>query len=131
MLTSRWTPGPAAGVTGPVLVSVTDFHADRLRDMPGVYQAGLALRRAWPDLPGAVGMWLWTEPLRGRCGSVSIWLDEQALRGFVGLPDHVAIVRRYRGRGRLRSTAWTTTQADRGVWAQARAYLAGEETLAP
>ncbi|MEV0144907.1 MULTISPECIES: hypothetical protein [unclassified Nonomuraea] len=131
MLRSRWTPGAAADVTGSVLVSVTDFHAHRLRDLPGVYQAGLALRRAWPQLPGAVGMWLWTEPLRGRCGSVSIWQDEQALRGFVGWPDHVAIVRRYRWRGRLRSTTWTTTQPDPGIWAQALAYLAGHETLSP
>lgn len=130
MLTSRWTPGEAVGTTGPVLVSITDFQADRLRDLPGVYRAGLALRRAWPELPGAVGMWLWTEPLRGRCGSVSIWLDEQALRRFVGRPEHVAIVRRYRGRGRLRSTTWLTTQADRGIWAKARAYLS-EETKTP
>ncbi|MGW4791900.1 hypothetical protein ACWEPC_05725 [Nonomuraea sp. NPDC004297] len=130
MLTSRWTPGEAAGTPGSVLVSVTDFQADRLRDLPGVYRAGLALRRAWPELPGAVGMWLWTEPLRGRCGSVSIWLDEQALRRFVGRPEHVAIMQRYRGRGRLRSTTWMTTQSDRGIWAKARAYLS-EETKTP
>lgn len=130
MLTSRWTPGEAAGTTGSVLVSITDFQADRLRDLPGVYRAGLALRRAWPELPGAVGMWLWTEPLRGRCGSVSIWPDEQALRRFVGRPEHVAIVRRYRERGRLRSTTWMTTQSDRGIWAKARAYLS-EETKTP
>ncbi|GAA2271438.1 hypothetical protein GCM10010149_11410 [Nonomuraea roseoviolacea subsp. roseoviolacea] len=123
MLRSRWTPGEAAGVTGTVLVSVTDFRADRLLDLPGVYRAGLALRRSWPELPGAVGMWLWTEPLSGRCGSVSIWRDELALRRFVAWPDHVAIVRRYRGRGRLRSTTWTTAQPDPGLWDRARAYL--------
>ncbi|MEU6786515.1 hypothetical protein ABZ912_45595 [Nonomuraea angiospora] len=127
MLRSRWTPGPEAGATGSVLVSVTDFKIGRLLDLPGVYHAGLTLRRAWPDLPGAVGMWLWTEPLAGRCGSVSIWQDEQALRKFVAWPDHVAIVRRYRGRGELRSTTWETTQPDRGVWAQALSYLSGRD----
>ncbi|MBB5782683.1 hypothetical protein [Nonomuraea jabiensis] len=131
MLRSRWTPGPAAGATGSVLVSVTDFRISRLRDLPGVYRAGLTLRRAWPGLPGAVGMWLWTEPLEGRCGSVSIWQDEQALRTFVAWPDHVAIVRRYRGRGELRSTTWTTTQPDPNIWAEARSYLAGDVTQAP
>ncbi|MBN6051565.1 hypothetical protein JYK22_06415, partial [Nonomuraea sp. RK-328] len=75
--------------------------------------------------------WLWTEPLRGRCGSVSIWLDERALRGFVGRPDHVATVRRYRGRGRIRSTTWTTTTADRDIWPRVRAYLSAEETRTP
>ncbi|NUW41883.1 hypothetical protein [Nonomuraea rhodomycinica] len=126
MLRSRWTPGEAVGATGTVLVSVTDFRADRLRDLPGVYRAGLALRRAWPELPGAVGMWLWTEPLRGRCGSVSIWRDETALRRFVAWPDHVAVVRRYRGRGRLRSTTWTALRRDPGFWDRVRAHLSEE-----
>ncbi|GGP02099.1 hypothetical protein LDL08_00110 [Nonomuraea glycinis] len=131
MLKTHWTPGPAAGVAGPVLVSVTDFQISRLHDLPGVYHAGLSLRRDWPRLPGAVGMWLWTEPLRGRCGSVSIWQDEQALRDFVAWPDHVTIMRRYRGRGRLRSVTWTAAQSDRGIWAQARSYLSGDGTRTP
>ncbi|MEV0379553.1 hypothetical protein [Nonomuraea sp. NPDC050643] len=131
MLRSHWTPGPAAGVTGSVLVSVTDFKANQLYDLPGVYQAGFSLRRAWPRLSGAVGVWLWTEPLRGRCGSVSIWQDEQALRDFVAWPDHVTIMRRYRGRGRLRSTTWTTGHSDRDVWAQARSYLSDDATTTP
>jgi hypothetical protein len=123
MLRTRWTPGPAAGVAGPVLVSVTDFRASRPLDLPSVYRAGLTLRRAWPDLTGAVGMWLWTEPLQGRCGSVSIWQDEQALHRFVAWPDHVTIMRRFRGRGRLRSTTWTATQPDPDIWSHARSYL--------
>ncbi|MGC4864794.1 hypothetical protein ACLQ3B_05075 [Micromonospora sp. DT53] len=46
MLRTRWTPGPATATAGPMLVSVTDFVSARLRDVPGIYQAGLALRRA-------------------------------------------------------------------------------------
>jgi hypothetical protein len=126
MLRTRWTPGPAAGTAGPVLISVTDFHASRLRDLPGIYQAGLTLRRAWPHLTGAIGMWLWTELLQGRCGSVSIWQDEQALHRFVAWPDHVTIMRRYRGRGELRSTTWTATQPGPAIWAQARSYLSDD-----
>ncbi|WP_329088159.1 MULTISPECIES: hypothetical protein [unclassified Streptosporangium] len=131
MLRTRWTSGQAAGVVGPVLVSVTDFRVSRLHDLPGVYQAGLSLRRDWPCLPGAVGMWLWTEPLRGRCGSVAIWQNEQALRDFVAWPDHVTIMRRYRGRGRIRSVTWTAIQPDRGIWAQAHSYLSGDGTPTP
>jgi hypothetical protein len=125
MLRTRWAPGPAAGTAGPVLISVTDFHASRPRDLPGIYRAGLTLRRAWPHLAGAVGMWLWTEPLQGRCGSVSIWQDEHALHRFVAWPDHVTIMRRYRGRGELRSTTWTAAQPGPAIWAQARSYLSG------
>jgi len=127
MLTTRWTPGPAAGTVGPVLVSVTNFHASRVRDLPGIYQAGLTLRRSWPQLAGAVGMWLWTEPLQARCGSVSVWQSEEALRRFVAWPDHVTIMRRYRGRGEIRSVTWATTQPDPDIWAQARSYLGGAE----
>ncbi|MEJ3746149.1 hypothetical protein WEI85_23030 [Actinomycetes bacterium KLBMP 9797] len=125
MIRTRWTPGPAADATGPVLVSVTDFRAGRRGDLPGVYRAGLRLRRGWPRLTGAVGMWLWTAPLQGRCGSVSIWTDEKALHGFVAWPEHVAIMRRYRGRGELRSTTWTLARRDHAeIWVRAEAYLA-------
>ncbi|WP_344862724.1 hypothetical protein [Planomonospora alba] len=107
-----------------MLVAVTAFRADRARDLPGIHRSGLALRRAWPRLDGAVGMWLWTEPLERRCGSVSVWRSEQDLRRFVAWPEHVAVVRRYRGRGRLTSTAWTAEGCDlRAVWARARPHL--------
>lgn len=128
MLRGSWTSGPAADLAGPVLVAVTAFQADRLRDLPGIYRSGLALGKAWPRLDGAVGMWLWTEPLRRRSGSVSVWRDEQALRRFVAWPDHVTIMRRYRRRGRVTSTMWT---ADRfqpaDVWARARSHLSGRQ----
>jgi hypothetical protein len=127
MLRTSWTPGPAAGHTGPVLVAVTAFHADRARDLPGIYRAGLELRRAWPQLDGAVGTWLWTEPLRRRCGSVSIWQSQQALRQFVAWPNHVTIMRRYRGRGRLTSTTWTAARCEpTTIWAEARPHLSGQ-----
>jgi hypothetical protein len=41
MMRTSWTPGPAAGTAGSVLVSVTDFQANSLRDLPGIFQAGL------------------------------------------------------------------------------------------
>jgi hypothetical protein len=120
LLRTRWTPGPDADTTGPVLVSVTDFQAAHRRDLPGIYLAGSRLRRDWLQLPGAVGMWLWTEPWQGRCGSVSVWRDEKAMYRFVGRPDHVVIMRRYRDRGTTRSSTWTAPEADRGaIWSRA------------
>ena len=74
--------------------------------------AGLRLRRGWARLPGAVGMWLWADPLRKRSGSVSVWADPAALRAFVGRPDHLRIVRAHRGRGTMRATSWTTEPFD-------------------
>jgi hypothetical protein len=111
-----------------VLISVTDFQSAHRRDLPGIYLAGNRLRRHWPELPGAVGMWLWTEPWQGRCGSVSVWRDKKAMHGFIGLPDHVAIMRRYRDRGTTRSTTWTAPAVDRGaIWSRAWQQLLGVE----
>lgn len=121
MLRSRWCRGPAGGHlgdrdavndadsgmhgrrSGPLIVSVTDFTSDAYRDLPGIARRGFALQRHWPRLDGAVGMWLWALPSARRCGSVSVWTGRRALTGFVRLPEHVAIMDEYRGRGTIRS----------------------------
>ncbi|WP_329126920.1 hypothetical protein [Streptomyces sp. NBC_01465] len=123
MLRTRWCEGPAGdslddrvaahgvgvdsgirgGRSGPLIVSVTDFTSDAYRDLPGIARHGFALRRHWPHLDGAVGMWLWAAPLARRCGSVSVWTERRALAAFVRLPEHVAIMDEYRDRGTTRS----------------------------
>lgn len=124
VLRTSWTPGPDVDATGTVLVAVTAFRADHAWDLPGIYRAGMRLRSAWPNLAGAVGMWLWTAPLRRQCGSVSVWRDQEALRQFVGWPDHVVIMKRYRRRGRLTSTTWATERCEPSIiWRKARAHL--------
>ncbi|WP_433478111.1 hypothetical protein ACQPZP_14390 [Spirillospora sp. CA-142024] len=116
---SPWRAGPAAG-DGPVLVSVTDFTCANPLDLPKVFRAGMDLRRAWPDLEGAVGVWLWARPLRRRCGSVSVWTDEAALKRFVGWPPHVAIMRRFRNRGTIHAHTWEADRFDPAeTWARA------------
>jgi hypothetical protein len=107
---THWTPGPAAGTDGDVLVSVTDFRPDHLRDAPRMVATGLRLRLGWYAMRGAVGLCLWSLPLARRSGSISVWTSEDDLRGFVGLPAHVEIMRRYRDRGSLRSTTWAAKQ---------------------
>lgn len=95
------------------MVSVTDFRPDHLRDVPRILATGLRLRLGWYAMPGAAGLWLWSLPLARRSGSVSVWTSEEALRGFVGLQKHVAIMRRYRDRGSLRSTMWLADRFSR------------------
>ena len=107
------TAGPAAAPDGEVLVSVTDFTRDHLLDTPGVVATGLRLRLGWYAMRGAVGLWLWSIPLSRRSGSISVWESEDDLRGFVGLPKHVAIMRHYRERGSLRSTSWVAERFSR------------------
>lgn len=116
-----WKPGSAER-TGlgedpavAAVVSVTDFAPHRPWDAIGVNVAGVALRRTWGDVEGAIGLWLWSVPglLRSRSGSVSVWRDEEALYGFVARHDHVRIMRAYRDRGDLRSTTWHTDRFDK------------------
>ncbi|MEV4251571.1 hypothetical protein AB0J52_00225 [Spirillospora sp. NPDC049652] len=130
LLRSSWTTGPAADAAGPLLVSFTAFTADRALDLPGIARAGLRLRRGWPELEGAVGVWLWTAPRERAVGSVSVWTDEAALRGFVGWRPHVEIMRRYRRRGRIEATTWTVEGLDlRRIWRDARLRMAGEPAV--
>jgi hypothetical protein len=98
--------------SGPLIVSVTDFTSDAYRDLPGIVRRGFALRRHWPHLDGAVGMWLWATPRTRRCGSVSVWTGRRAMAGFVRLPEHVAIMDAYRERGTIRSVIWEYESSD-------------------
>ncbi|MFI9450650.1 hypothetical protein [Amycolatopsis sp. NPDC052450] len=124
MIRAKWIPGQAADFSGEVLVSVTALTLDDFRSTPGAYRAGYLLSREWPRLPGAVGQWLWAEPLRRRLGSVSVWRDHAGMRGFVGLPAHVAIMREYRELGTTRATTWSTDDLDsRAIWQRADRWL--------
>jgi hypothetical protein len=120
ILRSPWQPGPETPSGAPLLVTVTDFTARGYGQAAAVALAGFRLRRTWPETPGAVGMWLWADPLCRRSGSVSVWADERGLKEFTGRPDHARIVRTYRGRGELRSARREFEEFDPdAVWAYA------------
>ncbi|MEV6753333.1 hypothetical protein [Streptomyces sp. NPDC051214] len=127
---SPWQPGPEAPTPDQVLVSLTEFTARRHSQILPIALSGLRLRRSWPRTPGAVGMWLWTDPWRKRSGSVSVWTDERSLYAFVGRPDHVRIVRAHRDRGEMRATAWALDRFDPGdVWAAAHSLITGPDPI--
>lgn len=118
-------PGPVEA-NGAVLVSVTDFHADQRRELPGVALRGMRMRMGWYGMPGAVGLWLWTLPASSRSGSISIWASEDDLDRFIGLPHHVGIMKRYGPRGTVRSTKWHADTFDRHtVIERAREWITG------
>lgn len=109
---ATWKRGPAAGSSGPFLVSYTEFTPHTMRDVPAIYFAAERLRKASTELEGAVGVTTWWQLLRGRGGSVSVWEDEAALQRFVSLPFHIEIMRRYRTRGSLRAFDWQAEAFD-------------------
>jgi hypothetical protein len=122
-----WIAGPAAAEPGTrLLVSLTDFQIADTRALPRIWIEGLRLRRAWPRLDGAVGLWLWAKPLSKRSGSVSVWRSEPDLRAFVRWPRHVEIMRRYRDAGVLTATTWWTECFEPAeTWTAAERRLAG------
>ncbi|GAA2397006.1 hypothetical protein [Nonomuraea africana] len=127
MMRTRWIPGPERRGEDPVVVALTAFRLHRAVHLPRACRTGWGLSRLWPELDGAVGLWLWADPGARRIGSVSVWRSEAGLRAFVRLPAHVAIMRAYRDRGELVSVTWTSTAQD--LWEEARSH--GVENSAP
>ena len=123
-----WRPGSATADPHQVVyVSVTDFRIHHPRHVPGAWRTALGLRRSWPRLHGAIGLWLWSQPLKLRSGSVSIWRSEADLMRFLRSPVHRAIVEQYRSRMTGISTGWTAPRLDRAViWQQATNLLSSK-----
>jgi hypothetical protein len=107
-----WTDGPARADGERVFVSITDFRVTRARDLPRVWVEGMRLRRAWPSMEGAIGLWLWGKPLSRRSGSVSVWRSEEDLLRFVRWRRHVEIMSRYRDTGNITADTWWAERFD-------------------
>jgi hypothetical protein len=104
--------GPVAAGDAPVVVSLTEFTARRARDLPAIARDGLALARGWWALDGAIGVTLYVDARRRTGGSLSLWRSDADLRRFVGLPRHVAIMRRHRDRVTVRAATWVADAHD-------------------
>ncbi len=114
-----------------MLLSVTDFRLNSAWSMRGAYVAAMRLRRAWPELEGAVGMWLWAQPHRRRSGAVSVWQSAEDLTRFVRWPVHVATMHKYRKKGEIASISWQAERFDpERAWREAVGYLSHGETPA-
>lgn len=121
-----WRRGALPPVAGPVHVSMNDYLIHRRRDIVRVAREGFRLRRGWPKVEGALGLWFAASRRGRRQVSVSIWRNPQDLRQFVGSPEHVRIMREFRGAGDLHTNAWTAERFDPAlIWGQAQDRLAG------
>jgi hypothetical protein len=104
--------GPAPTTNGPVVVSLTEFTAERYRDLPGIARAGFELQSGWWAMPGAIGVVLYADPARRQGGALSLWQSATDLERFVALPRHVAVMRAHRARVSIRSAVWTSENVD-------------------
>jgi hypothetical protein len=109
-----------------VIVSLTEFTAQRLRDLPAIARDGLALRRGWWAMPGAIGVALYVDVPRRRGGALSVWASAEDLRSFVALPRHLEIMRRWGPRVTVRAATWST-----GNFRAADVFARREELLKP
>lgn len=95
---NSWKPGPAAGSPGPFVISATAFTYRRYRDLPAVWYHGLRLRRGWGRRAGAVGLATGAHALRPVTFTLSVWTSREALRRFLGSPEHARLVRGFKRR---------------------------------
>lgn len=122
---TRWRSGPASASPGPFFISYTEFTPSHPADVVGIYIAARRLMAESAELEGAVGLTTYWRLRRWQGGSLSVWERPEALRGFVGLPFHVEIMRKYRTRGTVRSAGWWSDSFDLG-----RAFYVGQANLA-
>ncbi|MDR3415467.1 MAG: hypothetical protein P4L83_04695 [Nevskia sp.] len=122
MIRLPWKAGSCDAGGGAVVVSATRFTFTRLRDLPGVFLAGLRLRRQWSAMEGAIGLSMAGRVLRRTTYTISVWRSEAELRRFLGSPAHQRLVRRYRGRVESSAAAqWQVETFDLAqAWNEAR-----------
>jgi len=102
ILSTDWLAGPSDGTQSPVL----------------------KLAESWPIMRGAVGLWLWGNQVEWRGGSLSIWDSHADLRRFIRWPVHVAIMKNWRGRIKVRSASWDDERfVPAQAWLRAEQYL--------
>ena len=124
----RWEPGPVENPHGPVVVSFTEYVPHSWATYHRFVRDGMRLAKGWYAMEGAVGLYLYGQPLRKRGGSVSVWTSEEELRRFIALPRHVQIMRQYRTLGVIRAVTWTQDRFDpSAVKRAALDWLSGED----
>jgi hypothetical protein len=122
----RWTREPRPG---HALVFASRFDAAGARSGWLLFAGGLRLRRAVLRAPGALGVALYAQPLRGRYQTLSMWRDEKSLLAFAHGQAHLGLARRLAqldpGQGVL-----VSREADSGrrpTWRHANRWLATAE----
>lgn len=92
------------------LVLGTYLPLTRRRDTPRFMRMAAAVRHQLADADGLVGYSLLAQPIAKEYWTVSVWLDEPALRRFVAASPHVGVMKALRGRmGATRFERWTDT----------------------
>ena len=123
----RWTREPCPQ---EALVFASRFDGAGMRSGWLLFVGGLRLRRAVLRAPGALGVTLLAQPLRGSYHTLSMWRDEESLLAFARSSAHRGLVHRLSALGPVQGIL-VSRNADsnqRPRWRETKRWLA---TLAP
>jgi hypothetical protein len=105
---------------------MNDYLIHRVGDVPRVAWEGMVLWWRWPNVPGALALCVAAFRAARRQVSISVRRSPEDLTRFVRSPNHLRIMREYRGTGTLYTHAWTADQCDRRmIWEECVACLHG------
>jgi hypothetical protein len=123
-------PGPAKR-EGSVFVIATRFTYRHLWHVPFVVWHGLAMRRHWDRVEGAIGMFSGASLLERTTYTVTVWRTEADLQRWMGSSYHVRLMKDYRGS--LESSeaiGWLTEAFEPNeAWREALARLGARKPL--
>jgi hypothetical protein len=119
--------GPVAPSGGAIFVSATRFTYRSHRHMPLVLWHGLALRREWGRVEGAIGMFSGASLLERTTYTVTAWRSEKDLRRWMRSPYHLRLMKDYRGFLESSSAVSWTEEAfePKAAWREALSRLRG------
>jgi hypothetical protein len=87
-----WMRGRAVA-HGAVFVSATRFTYRRMWHMPFVFWHGMALRRRWSEVDGAIGMFTGGSLAERTTYTLSAWSTEPDLARWLRSPEHARLMR--------------------------------------
>ena len=125
MITLRWKAGAVPDHPDAAVISATRTRIERARDLPGILLGGLRLRARWADNPGSIGVRLGVDLRRRVSFSVSGWISEADLDGFVRSEHHRRVVAPYRDHVDVHAARWERDCSDHdALWRDALRRLA-------
>ena len=125
MPTLPWaTPRPRPSLVANPTVMASKFQLRDRRDVPAFFVAALRIRHQMLNSPGALGVSLIANPLKGAFFTLSAWESREHLEAAVVRYPHVETMKRFAPRTAQSLFAfWTPGTDSRPTWQEAHRWL--------